>query len=72
MADIPISEGTEIATFADDTAVLAPHLDYSAAVHNLQEAIYEWTKKMKNQVKQRKIRLYRLHIKASSVHSYLY
>lgn len=47
-ADIPISEGTEITTFAYDTAVLAPHLDYSAAMYNLQEAtnnIYELTNK---------------------------
>ena len=48
--DIPITGETELATFADDTAILASHHQYEKAVANLQDAvtkITEWTKSWK-------------------------
>lgn len=38
-ADLPTSPSTTTATFADDTAVLAPNADYYAAVSTLQSAV---------------------------------
>ncbi len=49
-ADIPVPENAVIATFADDTAVIANHVDYDRAVKNLQHSldqITNWTKKWK-------------------------
>ena len=43
-ADMPMQENVVIATFADDTAVLAPHHDYNVAVDNLQKAVDKITK----------------------------
>lgn len=37
-ADLPIINETIVAMFADDTAILLPHNDYSTAVSNLQKA----------------------------------
>lgn len=51
-ADFPLSQETYVATYADDTAVLAPHSDYLTAVKNLQRLLNEissWTKRWKIQ-----------------------
>ncbi len=47
-ADLPVTADTEIATFADDTAILTTHVDPVMATHKLQTALYEiqnWLKK---------------------------
>ncbi len=47
---ISVPENAVIATFADDTAVIANHIDYDRAVKNLQRSldrITNWTKKWK-------------------------
>ena len=57
VADILTSSHTEIATFADDTALLSPHNNYTTAVNNLQTAadeLLDWTKKWKIQLNKEK------------------
>ena len=49
-ADIPKPRNVMVATFADDTALLAPHEEYSTAVTMLQQALTEidiWTRRWK-------------------------
>ena len=49
-ADISTHPATTIATYADDTAIISPHEDYTAAISHLQEAvnkIYKWTRRWK-------------------------
>jgi len=49
-ADIPEEKDTLLATFADDTAVISPHEDYTVATKMLQKAvdkIVEWATKWK-------------------------
>lgn len=52
-ADIPITGGNPIATFADDTATLASNNDYNTANDSLQKSVDEiiaWTNKWKIQL----------------------
>lgn len=47
-ADIPTTDNTDLATFADDTAILASHSKHDVAMARLQEAvdkIANWTKR---------------------------
>jgi len=37
--DVPTGDGTIIATFADDTVILATHDDYLIASTNLQDSV---------------------------------
>ena len=49
-ADLPVHPETEVAIFADDTAILAPHSNYDTAINHLQQATNDislWTKKWK-------------------------
>ncbi len=49
-ADAPFDKKTTVAMFADDTAILATHTNYSTATANLQSAndkFSEWTKRWK-------------------------
>lgn len=53
-ADIPTTNSTTTAIFADDTVVLAPHEDYDTASTNLQKEvnnIFKWTQKWKIRLK---------------------
>ena len=52
-ADIPTTDKTELATYADDTAILASHPQYEKAIANLQDAVTEitkWTRRWKIEV----------------------
>lgn len=52
-ADIPTQEDTTLATFADDTAILAPHENYTVANSRLQTAVNEivhWATRWKIQL----------------------
>lgn len=42
-ADIPLTQSSTLATFADDTAILVTDKDYSAATHRLQHAVEQVT-----------------------------
>jgi hypothetical protein len=56
-ADIPTTGVTDMATFADDTAILASHLDPNTASHNLQthlHSLQNWFRKWKFQVNETK------------------
>ncbi len=56
-ADVPPPRNVMLATFADDTALLAKHHDYQTAVTMLQTAtdgISQWTKKWKIKINETK------------------
>ena len=56
-ADIPTPQGTSVANFADDTAILSANQEYDVATQHLQGAVNEvaeWARKWKIEVNETK------------------